>query len=61
MKLPEALVVSVHSLIGEIQPGDDEANERLQYRLTDSYEKNIGNRPLSISNIQVWETQDHQL
>jgi hypothetical protein len=35
MKLPEAVVISVHSLINEIQPGANDAYERL----TDSYAK----------------------
>jgi hypothetical protein len=39
MKLPEAVVISVRSLINEIQPGANDAYERLKERLTDSYAK----------------------
>jgi hypothetical protein len=39
MKLPEAVVVSVRSLINEIQPGDHNSYERLKERLTSSYAK----------------------
>ncbi len=37
MKLPEAVVISVRSLINEIQPTDNDAYERLKERLTESY------------------------
>jgi hypothetical protein len=39
MKLQEAVVVSVRSLINEIQPGDNNAYKRLKERLTNSYAK----------------------
>jgi hypothetical protein len=39
MKLPEAVVISVRSLINEIQPTDNDAYERLKQRLTESYAK----------------------
>jgi hypothetical protein len=39
MKLPEAVVISVRNLINEIQPGANDAYERLKERLTDSYAK----------------------
>ncbi len=43
MKLPEAVVISVRNLINEIQPGANDAyerlKERLKERLTDSYAK----------------------
>ncbi len=39
MKLPEAVVISVRSLINEIQPTDNDAYERLKERLTESYAK----------------------
>jgi hypothetical protein len=39
MKLPEAVVISVRNLINEIQPGANDAYERLKERLTNSYAK----------------------
>jgi hypothetical protein len=37
MKLPEAVVISVRSLINEIRPGDNNAYQRLKEWLTSSY------------------------
>ncbi len=54
MKLPEAMVVSVHSLISKIQPGDDIAYERLKERLTDSYAKTRWQEAFTL--IRTWAT-----